>query len=853
MSLHDALGNMKLIPQFFVWRLEWNASEGKYNKTPCRNDGAPAAISAGDPANWQDYASACDALAALPKTHALTYALGFWLTADCGYWFFDLDKVSAGDGVLNDHAAACVGAFPGALVEWSSSLKGVHVIGRRGGAALQHGNRTSRESGLNYEFYTAGRGIAFGLSGEAQGSADTLHDGMVATLIAQYFPQRAVVEKRSGPAPEWRGPSDDDELIRRMLNASPSAAVAFSGKRGLASLWAGPPTPGQESEEDMALACHLVFWTGGDEDRIVRLMMRSGAKRDKWFEHRTYLRELTVRAAIAQVQTYYQEPIRSTAARDAMYGVPPLPDASTAVVTMAPQKLISDEMAKAVESFLDLITAAGTYVELHNDIIPAIAATNVPMALRDVLAGAINKKLDSLGAKLSIGKVRALISPKVVAGSAGGDMPLWIKPFCWVNEKDCFYDTETGAQLSPLSFQANFTRMMPQKENGGFENPCDWALNRWHIPTVQSVMYRPDEPQYFSYSGWDYANLYNPNSLPDTATSLSAEGIEGIQHFQQMLFDVCGRRQEVFLQLLWWFAHNVKHPGKKIRWAPIIKGTPGDCKSLLFACLRASVGPRNYSTTDISTLANSGGFTDWAARAAVNIIEEVMLTGRERHKIYNAMKTAISNDTLNINAKGKGTYDILNVTNHAATTNANDGLPIDKEDRRWLVIFTPWASLAGMREYCGLTVEGMAERIASIDSLFRNRAPELRAWFLSIEIGSEFNRNGPALLTPEKRRMMASSQDEAEGVTAQIITDGGHGVTSKVISSNCLGNLLRIRAQTDNFEVPKGQAMNHMLTRMGYSRLEKQVKWKGSPHTIWVINGFSDNNDDIRAELDRKV
>ncbi|GEM_PF-729646 len=314
MKLHDALGGMRSIPQFFLWRLTWNEAEGKYNKMPCSPGGTPLqgeGNGASAPHNWMTYTAAVNAQAALPTTEQTKYALGFWLTADTGYWFFDIDKAVIASGLHPFASDLVARTFPGVLVEWSSSGKGLHLIGRAPQIPT-HRSKPPREIAaqlkpMELEFYTDGRGIAFGLSGEANGSADTVCD--VGPLCAAYFPPRPEIE--AGVRPEWRGPADDAVLIERMLHARISAAAAFGGKASLPQLWAGQAS--HDSESDMALCAHLAFWTGCDEDRMRRLALMSGLKRDKWFERRVdtdYL-GFTIRNAAAGTNNVYQEPART--------------------------------------------------------------------------------------------------------------------------------------------------------------------------------------------------------------------------------------------------------------------------------------------------------------------------------------------------------------------------------------------------------------------------------------------------------------------------------------------------------------------------------------------------------------
>lgn len=846
MSLHDALGGMRDIAQWFLWRLEWDATEGKYRKTPCALDGGYA-----EQKQLVSYDAARAALALLPPNTNRTeaYALGFWLTPDCGYWFFDLDKASSGDGVVSPLAAQLVACFPGALVEWSSSGKGLHVIGK--GVAPPHRCKPPRNIKqsmlpLELEFYTEGRGIAFGLSGEAQGSADTQHDLMVASLCTLYFPPRAVGEPGDGARPEWRGPADDDVLLMRALAARQSAESAFGGKPGFARLWAGVDVE-QNSDNDMALASHLAFWTGCDEERVHRMMMRSGLRREKWDSHRpggTYLTH-TIANACATTTTVYQEPERNQSAAMALYGAR---GNDLATVTMAGQgaAVITPELKALVQELLDAVTACGTIEDMHNLVVPRIQGAGVPGVYREQLVRAVNAQLDIWHAKLPVGQLRALLFPPAMVDASSVEAPLWVQQHCYVKDGDFFYDTGNGARLSYQGFQAEYSRLMPMRPSGGRENPVEWAFTRWHISTVHHLGYRPDMPMFYTWDGLDYANLYNPSSVPACATEWTPEGIAGIQALQGMLWDMTGRREDVYKVLLGWLAHNCQKPGVKIRWAPIIKGCPGDAKTIVTNVLRAAMGYRNVNVTGNATLRNNGGFNDWMVGAAVNVIEEIMLTGKERHSLFNAMLECITNDVLNVNAKGAKTYKTWNVTNHMANTNHNDALPLPKEDRRWFVVFTPWESLPDMYAYCGMTQAEWKARTDAVDFAWRNRASELRAWLLSLDV-SYLDPDGSALMTPEKMQMMATSQEDVESVAESIISEGAYGITRKVISSSCLTHLLKIRAVGEGFEVPKTTGLNHMLTRLGYSKLPKQIKWRDSTHTVWVKNGFS---GDIRFELD---
>lgn len=81
----------------------------------------------------------------------------------------------------------------------------------------------------------------------------------------------------SSPCPEWVGPEDDDELIRR-ASRSPTFKGLWNADYGAIC----QAHSGDASSADAALASHLAFWTGRNCERVLRLMRRSALVRSKW-------------------------------------------------------------------------------------------------------------------------------------------------------------------------------------------------------------------------------------------------------------------------------------------------------------------------------------------------------------------------------------------------------------------------------------------------------------------------------------------------------------------------------------------------------------------------------------------
>jgi len=839
MRLADALGDLVDVPQFFIWRLTWLPEKQKYEKTPCYPSGSHLIMDAANPKNWMAYQTAVAVLANLrSRNDGFQYTLGWWVTEEAGYWFLDLDEVMNAEGVLSDTANWFLQALPGAFTEFSSSGRGLHIVGS--GHVPEHGCKNGQWPGL--ELYTEDRGIAFGLTDQAEGCADVDHSNAMAYIVPHFLPWIPLEQRGSGPRPEWRGPTDDAELLRRALQ-SQSVEGVFGNKATFRDLWEGNVAklriafpqgePYGESEADGALAMQLAFWTGCDAPRIERLMRQSALVRDKWDSPRrdtTYLGFTIARAC-------------SGVSRVLVDKEPPPPLTSTV-----------DEAGKAAsQNWIERIARAEED-ELRNEVIPGIAADGtVGMLDRDRLAVMVKDRLKDFQIPVTITAARLMVACAKPASSepVNPDALPFVSEHVYVRRSDTFFHVRSATELSRTSFQADFNRYMPTKQNGDKEDAARWSLERWGMPTVQDMMYVPKFDPLFTYQGRTFANLYTPESLP-ALEDYTAEGIEGIKTFATMLQAFCDHRQEVYGQLLAWLAYNVQNPGVKVRWAPILKGVPGDGKSIITSVLGAAMGERNVSSVGPAVVMNTGGFTDWAHGACVISMEELKMDGKQRYVIANAFKDNVTNSRITINRKGKGLLPIINISNFIAFTNFNDAVPLEENDRRWFVVFSPYScALDCAVANNALTVKELGEKFDKVFSLCQQHPGQVRKWLTEMQIPAWFDPNGHAPDTPEKHEMRVSGEDEAHAIARQVIATGAYGVHPQVLSSACLTKAMKMVCMAEGIEIPKTSALSKMLGDLGYRAIKQQIKWRGIPHRVWVIGKI--DNDSIREKLDSTV
>lgn len=243
------------------------------------------AASAHDPAVWMTYEAASDWV---DQHGPQAFGVGYVITRATGFFCLDIDGALQPDGTWSALSREMVALLPGCVTEVSQSGRGLHLWGWR----ERMPPHSSKNIDLHVELYSDARYILLGHNRVGQMTGDCL---AIDNVISVVFPPRETggLEHGAGPCPGWRGPTDDNDLLRRALQ-SRSARSAFGRGASFQALWDADeailaqayPTTGEgpydASSADAALAQHLAFWTGKDSERIGRLMRMSKLARGKW-------------------------------------------------------------------------------------------------------------------------------------------------------------------------------------------------------------------------------------------------------------------------------------------------------------------------------------------------------------------------------------------------------------------------------------------------------------------------------------------------------------------------------------------------------------------------------------------
>lgn len=438
------------------------------------------------------------------------------------------------------------------------------------------------------------------------------------------------------------------------------------------------------------------------------------------------------------------------------------------------------------------------------------------------------------GVRPPIKEIRAALSPKslkTVASEKTSMLPKpdWLDGFVYVTGRDKFYNYHTGMWLTLQGINATYSRFCPNED--GVIEPTAASYHALHVHKIDSVdrpLYIPWAESLFTVDGVNCVNTFRKSSVP-LATEIDPQGLDAIDIVKRHLGFVFNGRGDQIDLFIDWLAFQVQHIGRKVRFAPLIKGVEGDGKSVLSKLVKAVIGDSNVKI--ISAEAISSNFSGWATDAAVGVLEEVRIVGHNRYEIMNKMKPLITNDSISVHPKGFEEYNAPNTMNYMAFTNYSDALPLQETDRRWWPIFTPWNSREEMQSIVGESLDVYFDRLHDAIEMCGGA---LRAWLLNHVISDAFKPNGSAPRTKERESMIANGRDDIEEIVESVIADGGYGLHVDAVSVKHLNDALLMM---DGAPDLTGRMVATALRKLGYSRIGGKsgvMKADGVPLRVWV-------------------
>lgn len=434
--------------------------------------------------------------------------------------------------------------------------------------------------------------------------------------------------------------------------------------------------------------------------------------------------------------------------------------------------------------------ASADAVTLKGPLAAEIRAAKLEKIDRETLVKHVQRRLAALeGVSPSIAAVRELLAAPRPAMATADDVelgdalslaPAWAQPWVWDAGADCYVHRRTKEERTITSFNAEFSRNGADLIVGDERfDPHTMMTRFWRVPVVSGRMYYPpadSRDPIITFEDVRYLNSFRADLVvkPDAKVTPAGEQLRKAleRHLSMLTPDA---RESALLR--YWLAHNYMRPGVKIRWAPTIKGCEGDGKTVFLDVLGVVLGAANAHTLNGDTVLNST-FTGWAEGAAVVMVEEIRFQGHNRFEVANRLKPYITNDRVDVHAKGRDPRTVLNATNYMFATNHVDMLPIDDGDRRYFVLHSPFERKermeAALQKRFGLSRK---EHFAEIKALATAHPGQLALWLAESERPAEFNENGDAPITGARGiTIQAARENDTDELVRRVLEGGAAGV-----------------------------------------------------------------------------
>jgi putative DNA primase/helicase len=142
---------------------------------------------------------------------------------------------------------------------------------------------------------------------------------------------------------------------------------------------------------------------------------------------------------------------------------------------------------------------------------------------------------------------------------------------------------------------------------------------------------------------------------------------------------------ELWRWLLRWLAYPIQNPGGKLKTAVVMHGPQGTGKNLFFEAVLEIYG---FYGRLLGQDAVDDKFNDWSSRLLFGVADE-MLARDEMYHSKNRVKVLITSDRIRVNPKNTAAYYERNHANFVFLSNEPQPMALERDDRRFGVIWTP--------------------------------------------------------------------------------------------------------------------------------------------------------------------
>ena len=200
---------------------------------------------------------------------------------------------------------------------------------------------------------------------------------------------------------------------------------------------------------------------------------------------------------------------------------------------------------------------------------------------------------------------------------------------------------------------------------------------------LKSYCFRPEQPR-ITHDG--YLNDWRPSPAMQLAARGNPDGPAAIM-FAALVRKLCREREDIAQMLEHWMARGLFKQTERVRYAVfLVSHTKGLGKGILCYILSELYG--RHLSVNVNGLGGVVGRfqASLKGRMLVSVAETVDRGDNNRFSACEALKPLITEDFVTIEQKYRDAISVENYMRFVFSSNHLDGLPIDQNERRFLVI-----------------------------------------------------------------------------------------------------------------------------------------------------------------------
>jgi Family of unknown function (DUF5906)/Bifunctional DNA primase/polymerase, N-terminal len=396
-----------------------------------------------------------------------------------------------------------------------------------------------------------------------------------------------------------------------------------------------------------------------------------------------------------------------------------------------------------------------------------------------------------------------------------GKKRAWDTQCAIIVKPPAFVDIERRTMLNKSSFDNRFGKI------GGEDAHRKAIRSKW-IARYHGVGFKPVDVRSFKVNGQSVFNLFQPHKIEE----LDGSPTIIIEHLRYLIPDVASRQHFVN-----WLAWLVKNPDKKLMHAVLLLGKKGTGKSAFGELMKVILGAHNCSEPSKKRVASE--FNGWLANRLLVIIHELREKGARG--LYDELKEYITQGTTSINLKGIEAHEVDNFAAFLTITNHDDALPMDDNERRYLVIRCADDPRFGKLTPASTEYYNRLFACIGTSDAPGDEARRFLTWLRARDI-SGYNGQGPAPETEAKADMVEAGQNGVERFVREKLEVGEWPLSGPIISPQDVLNELPFDMEKHLRTIGKVEAA---LREIGARPLKeyKQLRTKTGRKRLWARDG----------------